>query len=102
MKKNEPLEMNKLGSPKRSSINRQLIVLGGLVLISGLFLLFHLESWLIKFVHEAGAILWLVALVRHLRLNRKALFKCWAGYLSPGVLAAIFTLGAALMAVSLL
>jgi|GEM_PF-6729703 len=36
---------------------------GALVLISGVFLFFHFESFLVKFVHEVGGALLVVACV---------------------------------------
>ena len=38
----------------RSKINSQLAILGGLVVISGVFLFFHFESFLVKFTHEVA------------------------------------------------
>ncbi|MDR2696386.1 MAG: hypothetical protein LBC79_08425 [Deltaproteobacteria bacterium] len=53
--------------------NPLLVVSGSLVMISGLFLLFHLMSRPIMLVHHIGGVIFPVACIAHGILNRKAL-----------------------------
>jgi len=56
-----------------------LALAGGLTLLSGLFLLFHLKSRPIVMCHELGSLVFAVACLVHLALNAKPLLKTIGG-----------------------
>ena len=55
--------------------NPVLVLSGSLVLISGVFLLFHLVSRPIMVIHELGGLVFLVACIAHVIMNRQPLMK---------------------------
>jgi len=61
--------------PNRQLLTILLAVSGGLLLLSGLFLLFDLESHLVKMVHQWISIVFVAACAIHISRNRKPLSK---------------------------
>ena len=55
--------------------NPVLVLSGGLTLVSGLYLFFHLKSRPIVLIHEWSSIIFLAACAVHLALNWKPLLK---------------------------
>ena len=59
----------------RKFLNPVLVLAGGLTLVSGLYLFFHLKSRPIVLIHEWSSIIFVVACAAHLALNWNSLFK---------------------------
>lgn len=64
---------------KRNVLNPILTISGGLTVISGLLLLFHLKSWAIVAVHELGSLIFLVCCILHLAVNWRPLLSSLKG-----------------------
>lgn len=77
----------------RSLINRGLALCGGLTVISGLMLLFHYESDLIKGTHEVASLFLAAFAILHLRLNWRAFGKTLGS--APGIRLIMIILAAA-------
>ena len=69
--------MNVLSS--RGLCNLGLALTGGLTLLSGLLLLFHLKSRPIVMIHEWGGLIFAVVCLIHLTLNTKPMLKTIGG-----------------------
>ena len=85
---------------KRSMINPVLVVCGGLVLLTGFFLLFHYESHFAKAIHQICGILLVIFGILHIIINWKALTNSLKGCLSARVLAVLFVISVVIMAVT--
>jgi len=59
----------------RKVLNPVLTLTGGLTLVSGLYLFFHLKSRPIVLIHEFVSIIFIIACIAHLALNWNALLK---------------------------
>lgn len=57
----------------RKNINRVLTAAGGLTLISGLFMLFHYESYFTQSLHEIAALVTAFFMLLHVKANWAAL-----------------------------
>ncbi|MDL2286371.1 DUF4405 domain-containing protein [Desulfococcaceae bacterium OttesenSCG-928-F15] len=68
-------------SMKRALLNPILIISGGLTLISGLFLFFHIKTFFIMILHEWVSIIFAAVCVIHLLLNWKLLLNSFKGRL---------------------
>jgi len=60
--------------------NPLLALAGGLTLVSGIFLFFHLKSRAIIITHELGGLVFAIACIVHLALNIKPLLKTIGGH----------------------
>ena len=85
---------------KRSVINPALVISGGLVLLSGFFLMFHFESHFAKAIHQICGILLIIFGIMHIILNRRALTGSLKGRLSVWTVAVIFAVSVLIMGVS--
>lgn len=73
----------------RTIINPFLVIGGLLVVISGFFLFFRIKSPVIKFCHEVGGFIFVIALVVHVAVNWKGLVASSKGMMSAKVLVVI-------------
>ena len=83
---------------QRSTVNTILAVSGGLTILSGLFLLFHYESSLIKAVHEIGALVMALCFIPHLKANWKSFKSSFPNKTKVYAIAAVFALAIMVMA----
>ena|GEM_PF-5595476 len=60
--------------------NPVLAFTGGLTLVSGIFLFFHLKSRTIIIIHELGGLVFAIACIVHLALNIRPLLKTIGGH----------------------
>lgn len=85
---------------KRSFLNLVLVLTGILTLVTGLFLLFNIKSYLIVYVHEYGSLVFAMASLFHLVLNWKPLLHSIQGRLSGRSMVALLILTTLVMAYS--
>ena len=84
----------------RSFLNPVLAITGFLTLLTGLFLLFHIQSGLIMHAHEIGGLFFAVACLLHLFLNWKPLLHSMKGRLPGWAIVALLIIPTVVMAYS--
>ena len=70
------------------------------MLLSGLFLLFHLRSHMVENIHWVASIVFITACAPHIALNRRSLLKVFAGPLTVWPLLAVILLAFLIMVFS--
>jgi hypothetical protein len=85
---------------KRSVINPVLVISGGLMVLSGFFLMFHYESHFAKAIHQIGGVLFVIFGIMHIVINNKALINSLKGRISIWVVVVIFVVSIMIMAVT--
>jgi len=67
---------------KRSVVNLVMAISGGLVVLSGFFLMFHYESHFAKAIHQIGGVLFVISGIMHIVINRRGLTKSFKAVLA--------------------
>jgi uncharacterized membrane protein len=82
----------------RNFWNPILVLTGGLTLVSGIYLFFHLKSRPIVLIHEWSSIIFVVACAVHIALNWKPLLKTLGSRVVACTLLAVVLLSGLAMA----